>query len=79
MPRAAHRRPVDRRELALQAEVRAFEQALKPRAVLEQDTVETGVDLIDRIERQIAQLCGPPTTFDHALALIGRKHGADAR
>jgi tetratricopeptide (TPR) repeat protein len=66
-------------ELALQTEVRAFEKALKPGAILEQDTVETGVDLIDRMERRIVQLCGPLTTFDHALALIGSKHGAGAR
>ena len=49
------------------------------RAILEQDTVETGVDLIDRIEHQIVQMCGPQTTLDHALSLIGRTHGADAR
>ena len=66
-------------ELALQREARAFEDQLKPPGILEQDTVETGVDLIDRIEQQVVQRCGPPTALDRALALIGRQHGADAR
>ena len=39
--------------LALQSEAQAFEDQLKPPAALEQDTVETGVDLIDRIERLV--------------------------
>jgi len=66
-------------ELALQREAHAFEDQLKPRGILEQDTIETGVDLIDRIEQQVVQRCGPPTALDRALALIGRQHGADAR
>jgi Flp pilus assembly protein TadD len=62
-------------EVALQAEAQAFESQLKPAASLEQDTVESGVDLIDRIERLVAQSCGPPTALDQALVLIGRQHG----
>jgi len=66
-------------EMALQGEARAFEDELKPAVVLGQDTIETGSDLIDRIERHVVQDCGPPTALDQALTLIGRKHGADAR
>lgn len=66
-------------ELTLQGEARAFESELKPSAILGQDTIEGGVDLIDRIERRVVQTCGPPTALDQALALIGRKYGADAR
>ena len=47
--------------------------------ILEQDTVETGVDLIDRIEQQVVQRCGPPTPVDQALVLIGRQHRTEAR
>ncbi len=66
-------------ELDMQSEAQAFEGQLKPRTILEQDTVETGVALIDRIEQQVAQHCGPPTVLDRALVLIGRQHGADAQ
>ena len=62
-------------ELALQSEAQTFEEQLKPPAILEQDTVESGVDLIDRIERLVVQGCGPPTALDQALVLIGHKHG----
>jgi len=65
--------------LALQSEAQAFEDQLKPSAILEQDIVETGVGLIDRIERLVAQRCGAPTALDQALVLIGRQHGGEAR
>jgi tetratricopeptide (TPR) repeat protein len=60
--------------LAIQSEAQALEKQLKPPAILEQDTVETGVDLVDRIERLVTQSCGPPTALDQALLLIGRQH-----
>jgi Flp pilus assembly protein TadD len=60
--------------LDLQTEAHAFEAQLKPHGILEQDTVETGMDLIDRIERRVTQKCGPPTALDQALLLIGRQH-----
>lgn len=66
-------------ELVLQSEAQAFHDHVQTPAILEQDTVETGVDLIDRIERLVAQRCGPPTTLDQALVLIGRQHGAETR
>jgi Flp pilus assembly protein TadD len=61
---------------ALQREAHLFEDQLKPPAILEQDTVESGVDLIDRIERLVVQRCGPPTALDQALVLIGHQHGS---
>lgn len=64
--------------LALLGEAQAFDRQLQPR-VLEQDVVEMGTDLVDRIERLVAERCGPPTTFDRALVLIGRQHGAQTR
>jgi Flp pilus assembly protein TadD len=66
-------------ELALQSDAQAFQDYVKASAILEQDTVETGVDLVDRIERLVGRRCGPPTTLDQALVLIGRQHGAETR
>lgn len=60
--------------LALQNETQSFEDQLKPSAVLEQDTIETGVDLIDRMEQVVTRSCGPATARDEALLLIGRQH-----
>jgi tetratricopeptide (TPR) repeat protein len=65
--------------LRLQREAQAFEDHLKPASLLEEDTIEAGLDLIDRIEKLVVQRCGPPTVLDQALVLIARQHGADAR
>jgi tetratricopeptide (TPR) repeat protein len=64
---------------ALQNEAKAFRGRLAKSAVLEQDMVEAGVDLIERLEQEIARHCAPPTALDQALALIGRAHGADVK
>jgi tetratricopeptide (TPR) repeat protein len=64
--------------LTLLNEAQTFEPRLMP-SVLEQDVVEMGVDLVDRIERLVLQRCGTPTTLDRALVLIGRQHGGEAR
>jgi tetratricopeptide (TPR) repeat protein len=71
--------PPTAEEEALQRDAQAFEPQLKPPAIREQDTVEAGVDLIFKIERQVAQTCPPVTPFDRAMILIGRQHGADER
>jgi hypothetical protein len=65
--------------LSLQHEAQAFEDQLKPASLLEEDTIEAGLDVIDRIEKLVVQRCGPPTVLDQALVLIARQHGADAR
>lgn len=64
-------------ELALLRETQTFEHRLTP-ATMEQDTIEMGAGLIDRIARLVVQRCGEPTAFDRALVLIGRRHGATA-
>lgn len=64
--------------LALLSEAQMFEAQLQPRA-LQQDVIETGTDLVDRIERLVFQRCGAPTTRDRALVLIGQRHGAPQR
>jgi tetratricopeptide (TPR) repeat protein len=65
--------------LALQSELQSFDVQLKRRPQLDQDTVESGVDLIDRVERSAIENCGPSTALDRALLLIGRQHGAESR
>jgi tetratricopeptide (TPR) repeat protein len=65
--------------VAVQAEAQAFADQLQPKRILDQDTVEAGVDLIYRTERRVAQRCGPLSAPDQALLLIGRQHGGDAR
>jgi tetratricopeptide (TPR) repeat protein len=66
-------------ELALRDEAEAFKTQLSSFAVHEEDTIETGVELIYRIERDLAQHCSPLAPLDRALILIGRRHGADQR
>ena len=66
-------------ESALQEEAGQFEDRLRRSSVLEQDTIEAGVDLVYRLAQRINQACGPPTALDRALLLIGREHGGDAR
>jgi tetratricopeptide (TPR) repeat protein len=66
-------------ELALQSDAQAFADQMKPPAILEQDTIEAGVDLIDRLEQLVIQRCGPPSPLDRALILIGRQHRAEAQ
>lgn len=62
--------------LALQSEAQSFGAELKPPRILEQDTIEAGADLIDRIAQLVAQRCGVSTALDRALVLIGRRHEA---
>lgn len=65
--------------LALADEAQVFKDQLTPSAILEQDTIEWGVELIERIEREVVQGCPPPTPLDRALMLIGQHHGVDQR
>ena len=63
----------------LQHELEAFSQNLKPTAALDQDTIESGVDLLDRAAHHFIGTCGPPTPLDRALVLIGQHHKGDTR
>ncbi len=66
-------------ESELQRQGKAFQEQLSRRTALDQDDVETGVDLFDRVERHLARVCGPPTARDLALTLIAQQHASDAR
>jgi tetratricopeptide (TPR) repeat protein len=65
--------------VAIQAEAQAFTESVRRQQVLDQDTVEAGVDLIERVQRMVTQLCGSPTPLDQALLLIGRRYGGSSR
>jgi tetratricopeptide (TPR) repeat protein len=65
--------------VALDAETQGFEAELARLAALEQDTIEMGVDLIERAEQVLAARCGEPPPLDQALALIARRHGTESR
>jgi tetratricopeptide (TPR) repeat protein len=48
-------------------------------AVIDQDVIEGGVDLLGRIEQRLAAACPPVTAHDRALALIARNHAAESK
>ncbi len=66
-------------DAGLVAETAEFERRLRGPAVLEEDTIDEGVELVSRLARQLATACGSTTPLDEALALIGREHGGDTR
>jgi tetratricopeptide (TPR) repeat protein len=63
---------------AIADEARRFQSEL-PRGPLEQDTIEDGLELLDRMERLIQESCGPPQQLDRALSAIARRRGAARR
>ena len=54
-------------------------QQLRPSAALDQDVIEAGVDLFDRIEQHLSKRCLPLTVHDQALALIARSHATESK
>jgi tetratricopeptide (TPR) repeat protein len=64
-------------DMAVRDEAEAFKTQMTPAATLDADTIETGVELIDRLERAVIERCPPSTLRDRALVLIGRRHGVD--
>jgi tetratricopeptide (TPR) repeat protein len=52
---------------------------LQTSPVLDQDVIETGVDLIGRIEQYLARACPPSTPRDQALALIAGSHATPSK
>jgi Flp pilus assembly protein TadD len=46
---------------------------------VDQDSLESTLDLIARIESTTTTRCGPPTAMDHALILLARQHGLSAK
>jgi hypothetical protein len=73
---AQHGQPVSGEGYALQNELQSFRDRLRRSSTLDQDTIEAGVDLIDRTERDAIAPCGSSTTVDRALVLIAKQHGA---
>jgi tetratricopeptide (TPR) repeat protein len=66
-------------EPALLDQAQAFRMQLRPSTVLEEDTIEYGVELTYRLEREVLQSCPPAALLDRALILIAQHHGADQR
>ena len=66
-------------EVVFQGEMEALSRQLSRTAVLDQDTIETGVDLVQRVAQHIMQRCASATVRDRALVLIGRQHSGAAR
>jgi Flp pilus assembly protein TadD len=64
---------------ALEQETTNLRERLKPPAVLDQDLIESGVDLFDRIGQHLAQMCPPLSARDQALALIARSHSTGSQ
>jgi tetratricopeptide (TPR) repeat protein len=64
---------------SLRVETQTFETQLSHSGPLEEDTIEAGVELIDRVERFIGERCPPWDPLDRALVLIAQHHGIDQR
>jgi Flp pilus assembly protein TadD len=60
-------------------EVDALRRQLQQRAPVDQDLIEAGVGLFDRIERHLAVACAPMTARDEALASIARRAVGESR
>jgi tetratricopeptide (TPR) repeat protein len=41
------------------------------------DLIESGVDMLGRVEKQIGRRCGPVEAIDQSLVLIARRHGLE--
>jgi Tfp pilus assembly protein PilF len=64
----------------LRGEAAAFDASVMPAALrASPDLVETGVELVDRVETESAGLCGAPTGLDEALLINARRRGAQAQ
>ena len=64
----------------LRGEAVAFEASLKPTALRPSpDLLETGVELVDRVETESAGVCGVPNGLDEALLINARRRGAQAQ
>lgn len=63
----------------VQKEVQDFAPLLEPAAFRDSsDTVETGIDLVMRVERAAGRVCAAPTALDRALEIIGRLSSAES-
>ena len=62
-------------DAALLREADGFASETNRTPALEQDVIESGVDLVNRIATHVSRTCGPPAARDRALTLIGRGTG----
>lgn len=63
----------------LEHEIASLREQLKKSAVLDQDAVESGVELFGRIAQHLTKTCPPLTAHDQALALIARSHVTESK
>lgn len=63
----------------LAREIATLRERLKPSGGLDQDVIESGVDLFDRIAQHLSTHCPPLTARDEALALIARQHATESK
>ena len=62
---------------ALRRDAAAFEASLTPATLrASPDLIETGADLVDRLELESAGACGAPAGLDEALLINARRRGA---
>lgn len=66
-------------EIGLLNQGHSLDAQLKSKSLLDQDAIEAGVEVIDRIEHSVVQSCSPATALDLALLLIGRRHGVESQ
>jgi len=60
-------------------ETASLRERLKPAEGLDQDDIEAGVNLLGKIEQQLARRCPPASPRDEALGLIAREHGTESK
>jgi len=75
---AASAAPTGNPGAALEQEAASVRQQLKSSTV-DQDLIESGIDLFGRIEQHLAKACAPLSSRDQALALIARSHATDSK
>jgi tetratricopeptide (TPR) repeat protein len=64
--------------LQLADDTSAFIKELAHDSALENDTIENGLDLVNRGERAVTDACPPAQATDRALMLIATRHGVAA-
>jgi tetratricopeptide (TPR) repeat protein len=65
--------------LQLVDETSAYTKGLAHNNALENDTIENGLELVNRGERAVVNACPPAQPFDRALMLIAVRHGVAVR
>jgi tetratricopeptide (TPR) repeat protein len=72
------KQPSDSALRRLRAEATALQPELEPEKLRRQpETIDSALNLINRIEQQTVAACGQGSAFDRALLLIARRHEAD--